>query len=242
MRFSKSLLIIALAGSLTACGGSDKKTVDMTDSVDEMTNQMGEMAESHQFTVQVTNLTAAQPFSPVAVIAHTDGMLWQIGEPASSALELMAEGGDNSELLASEYTLQSASAESPLPPGQQVTMVLTTGELDSLKISVATMLVNTNDAFTGLNAIDVSSLAVNESLSRTSFSYDAGTEANSEAAGTIPGPADSGEGFNEMRDDINRVAMHPGVVTQDDGLASSVLTSQYKFDNPVAQIVITRTQ
>ena len=88
----------------------------------------------------------------------------------------------------------------------------------------------------------MSSLAVNESLSRTSFSYDAGTEANSEAAGTIPGPADSGEGFNEMRDDINRVAMHPGVVTQDDGLASSVLTSQYKFDNPVAQIVITRTQ
>ena len=47
------------------------------------------------------------------------------------------------------------------------------------------MLVNTNDAFTGLNAIDVSSLAVDEALTFTTFAYDAGTEANSEAAGTF---------------------------------------------------------
>ena len=133
MRFSKSLIIIALAGSLTACGDSDKKTVDMTDSVDEMTNQMGEMAK-HQFTVQVSNLTAAQPFSPVAVIAHTDGMLWQIGEPASTALELMAEGGDNSELLAVVH-FAIRFCRKPTTTGSTGYMVLTTGELDSLKIS-----------------------------------------------------------------------------------------------------------
>ena len=242
MRFSKSLIILALSAGLAACGDSDKSSDNMDEALEEMTMEMGEMATNHQFMVEVVNLTAAQPFSPVAVIAHTDGMLWKIGEPASEALEIMAEGGDNSELLAAEMTMQAASAESPLPPGEQVTLTLTTGELNSLKISLATMLVNTNDAFTGLNAIDVSSLAVNESLSRTSFAYDAGTEANSEAQGTIPGPADSGEGYNEMRDDINRVAMHPGVVSQDDGLTNSVLTSQHKFDNPVARITITRTQ
>ena len=80
------------------------------------------------------------------------------------------------------------------------------------------------------------------SLTFTTFAYDAGTEANSEAAGTIPGPADSGEGFNEERDDVNYVAMHPGVVSQHDGLSSSVLSSQHKFDNPLTQVVITRTQ
>jgi len=234
MRFSKSLIILALSASLAACGDSDNNEVEVTDPV------MPVM--SYEFTVQVTNLTNAQPLSPIAAIAHSEGMLWQIGEPASAALELMAEGGDNSELLATDFAMASSSAESPLPPGEQVTLMLSTEQLNSLKISLATMLVNTNDAFTGLNAIDVSSLAVNESLSRTSFAYDAGTEANSEAQGTIPGPADSGEGYNEMRDDINRVAMHPGVVSQDDGLTNSVLTSQHKFDNPVARITITRTQ
>ena len=234
MRFSKSLIILALSAGLAACGDSDNNEVEVTDPV------MPVM--SYEFTVQVTNLTNAQPLSPIAAIAHSEGMLWQIGEPASAALELMAEGGDNSELLATDFAMASSSAESPLPPGEQVTLMLSTEQLDSLKISLATMLVNTNDAFTGLNAIDVSSLAVNESLSRTSFAYDAGTEANSEAQGTIPGPADSGEGYNEMRDDINRVAMHPGVVSQDDGLTNSVLTNQHKFDNPVARITITRTQ
>lgn len=234
MRFLKSLIILVLSASLAACGDSDNDEVEVTDPV------MPVM--SYEFTVQVTNLTNAQPLSPIAAIAHSEGMLWQIGEPASAALELMAEGGDNSELLATDFAMASSSAESPLPPGEQVTLMLSTEQLDSLKISLATMLVNTNDAFTGLNAIDVSSLAVNESLSRTSFAYDAGTEANSEAQGTIPGPADSGEGYNEMRDDINRVAMHPGVVSQDDGLTNSVLTSQHKFDNPVARITITRTQ
>lgn len=234
MRFSKSLIILALSASLAACGDSDNNEVEVTDPVMPVMN--------YEFTVQVTNLTNAQPLSPIAAIAHSEGMLWQIGEPASAALELMAEGGDNSELLATDFAMASSSAESPLPPGEQVTLMLSTEQLDSLKISLATMLVNTNDAFTGLNAIDVSSLAVNESLSRTSFAYDAGTEANSEAQGTIPGPADSGEGYNEMRDDINRVAMHPGVVSQDDGLTNSVLTSQHKFDNPVARITITRTQ
>ncbi|KPM79677.1 spondin domain-containing protein [Pseudoalteromonas lipolytica] len=234
MRFSKSLIILALSASLAACGDSDNNEVEVTDPVTP--------AMSYEFTVQVTNLTNAQPLSPIAAIAHTEGMLWQIGEPASAALELMAEGGDNSELLAADFNMNSSSAESPLLPGEQVTLMLSTEQLDELKISLATMLVNTNDAFTGLNAIDVSSLAVNESLSRTSFAYDAGTEANSEAAGTIPGPADSGEGYNEMRDDIDRVAMHPGVVSQNDGLTNSVLTSQHKFDNPVARFTITRTQ
>ncbi|MCF2847775.1 spondin domain-containing protein [Pseudoalteromonas sp. ACER1] len=234
MRFSKSLIILALSAGLAACGDSDNNEVEVTDPVTP--------AMSYEFTVHVTNLTNAQPLSPIAAIAHTEGMLWQIGEPASAALELMAEGGDNSELLAADFNMNSSSAESPLLPGEQVTLMLSTEQLDSLKISLATMLVNTNDAFTGLNAIDVSSLAVNESLSRTSFAYDAGTEANSEAAGTIPGPADSGEGYNEMRDDIDRVAMHPGVISQNDGLTNSVLTSQHKFDNPVARFTITRTQ
>ena len=71
---------------------------------------------------------------------------------------------------------------------------------------------------------------------------DAGTEVNSEAAGTMPGPADGGEGFNATRTDTGYVAMHPGVVTVDDGLTNSVLTVQHKFDNPAVRIMVTRIE
>ena len=53
------------------------------------------------FDVTVTNLTNGQPMSPVAVIAHQAGYsVFTIGSPATVGLETMAEGGDNSMLIA----------------------------------------------------------------------------------------------------------------------------------------------
>ena len=104
------------------------------------------------------------------------------------------------------------------------------------------MLVNTNDAFSGLNAMQVDNMAVGELISRTSIAYDAGTEADSEQATTIPGPAGGGEGFNAARDDqADRVSMHSGIVSRDDGFATSDLTEQHRFDNPVVMVRIVRT-
>jgi hypothetical protein len=224
--------MIALAGTLAACSDSNDN--------DESTPLPEPI--SYTFTVEVSNLTAGQPFSPIAVIAHTEGSLWKIGEPATTALERMAEGGDNSVLLQFGSAIANISSEAPVAPGTQTTLTLTTDSLEALKLSLSTMMVNTNDGFTGLNAMDVSSLAVNETLTHFTLAYDAGTESNSESSGTIPGPADGGEGFNEARDDVNVVAMHPGVVSQHDGLTRSVLNSEHKFDNPLAKVVITRTQ
>ena len=115
-------------------------------------------------------------------------------------------------------------------------------DLASLLISVSTMLVNTNDAFTAVNAIAVGSMAVSDTVVFEGIANDAGTEADTEAAGHIPGPAGGGEGFNAARDDdADRVAMHAGVVSQDDGFATSGLTEQHRFDNPVMRVRITRT-
>lgn len=201
---------------------------------------------SASFELSVVNLTLGQPLSPIAVIAHgADQRLFTIGEAASPGLEQLAESGDNSELIAQFDARASVSGDTPLGPGASTTLTL---ELDSddtsaTFLSVASMLVNTNDAITGLNAIDVSGLAIDEALSFNSVAYDSGTEANSEAAGTIPGPADGGEGFNAARDDIaDQVTMHGGVVTADDGLSSSVLNQTHRFDNPVARFVIRRIQ
>lgn len=201
------------------------------------------------FDVTVTNLTNAQPLSPVAVIAHQDGYsVFTIGQAATVGLETLAEGGDNTMLIsdanADANVFASASGAAPIGPAgsETVTVEVLERDLPNLRFSVSTMLVNTNDAISGLNGIDVSGLADGDSWAGRAIVYDAGTEANSEAAGTIPGPADGGEGFNAARDDRDdRVAMHTGVVTQDDGLASSALTGQHRFDNPAVMVRIERT-
>jgi len=194
------------------------------------------------FEVEVTNITHNQPFSPAAIVLHQTGSMWTLNQPASDALEQMAESGDNSQLLSESYVTASSSGTGIIGPGASESIDVETTEEGDLMLSVGTMLVNTNDAFTGLNSINVTNLAVGDSLSYRSAAYDAGTEGNTESAGTIPGPADGGEGFNSVRDDLDRVYRHPGVVTVNDGLTSSVLDQSHRFDNPVVSITIRRTQ
>ena len=197
----------------------------------------------YSYQVTVTNLTNAQPLSPVAVVLHNEGNLFNLGETASEALEVMAEGGDNSGLLEVSVALSAGSTEDPVMPGASATIEVMVEDTMPMHISLATMLVNTNDAFTGVNARSIADLEVGESISLVTSSYDAGTEANSEMMGTIPGPADGGEGYNAERDDRQDVVtMHSGVVSVDDGLSTSVLTQAHKFDNPTMRVVITRSQ
>lgn len=88
----------------------------------------------------------------------------------------------------------------------------------------------------------IGDLAVGESKTIYAHPYDAGTEENTETASTIPGPAGGGEGFNAQRLDRDFVSAHSGVVTSDDGLATSALDESHRFLAPVAKIVVTRTQ
>ena len=132
---------------------------------------------------------------------------------------------------------------SPIGPAGSETVSLTMDQnvIGIMTISVSTMLVNTNDAITGINAVPIGDMQVGDSVSLRTIAYDAGTEANTEQAVHIPGPAGGGEGFNAARDDIaDRVTMHTGVVGQDDGFVSSDLNGQHRFDNPVAQVTIVR--
>ncbi len=201
------------------------------------------------FSVTLSNLTNAQPLSPVAVIAHQDGYrAFEVGTPASPGLEDLAEGGAPdmfiAEATADAAVLATMAGSAPIPPGQSDSIVISVPEteLTNLRLSAMTMLVNTNDAFSGLNAVSVGALADGETLMMRSIAYDAGTELNTEAATDIPGPAANGEGFNALRDDRqDAVKMHPGVVTSSDGLASSGLSEAHRFDNPVVQITVTRT-
>lgn len=221
---------IMAASLLSACGSS-------SDDDDEVSNM--------SYDITVTNLSSNQPMSPFAAKLHASSFTaWQVGSAASVALEELAEGGDNTSVLALSESgvYSSVSGSGAIGPGSSEIITIESGEYSDINLTLVSMLVNTNDAFTGKTNVDLSSLTVGSSQTHYLPVYDAGTEGNSELDNTIPGPADGGEGFNMTRDDVDYVARHPGVVGVDQGYSESVLNSTHGFDSPVAMFTITRTE
>lgn len=230
----KQLIALASILALSACSSDN----DSKDTDEEVV-----INPSYSYTIELANLSNAQPISPPIAVLHEAGFsLWKTGQSASIALEVMAEGGDASQLQTEAGTRESDIATGPLLSGTSDSLMLE-AEANYQYLTVAGMLVNTNDAFTGINSIDVSDLGVNQSHTVLAPIYDAGTESNSENVNTIPGPAAGGEGFASERDDVTSViTYHPGVVSADDGYAESALNQSHRFDSPVMKITITRTK
>ncbi|MCR9307379.1 spondin domain-containing protein [Vibrio diabolicus] len=226
------LLVAASVGLLAGCPSDDDNDV----------------VKSYRYTVNVANLTANQPMSPLAVLTHNgDYQLFEIGQAASVELEHLAEGGSNAELIelvnSNDGVYQGISGNGLVLPGASDEVTITVDPSRYGYLSVASMFVNTNDAFVGETGLSLKSLAVGESYEMSMNVWDSGTELNDELAATIPGPAGGGEGFNAARNDSNDVvAFHAGVVSQDDGLANSALSANHRFLNPGAKVTITRVE
>ncbi|MBV7299019.1 spondin domain-containing protein [Enterovibrio paralichthyis] len=197
-----------------------------------------------EYTVTVENLTDAQPMSPVALLTHSDAdLLFTVGTPVSQAVELLAEGGDNSAVLkyGKQRNVEEAlSGKALLPPGASDEFSLYVTNPHTRYLSMTSMLVNTNDALVAETDINISALRPGQSITLLVPAWDAGTEGNSESQATVPGPAAQGEGYNPERDDVNRIRIHPGVLSADDGLTGSALHYRHRFDNPAAKITIKR--
>jgi Spondin_N len=225
-------IAIFSASLLSGCGGSsDNDNVSINDTM--------------SYDITVINLTSNQPLSPLAVQLHSsEYSAWKIGVPASENLEILAEAGDNSSLLnaQSANVYSGVSGAGAIAPGVSDMLSIEANVNSDMKLTLISMLVNTNDAFIGKTGVDLSGLVVGETVKYSLPIYDSGTEANSELEGTIPGPADGGEGFNMARDDVDYVARHPGVVGMDQGYSESVLNSTHGFDSPAAVLKITRTE
>ena len=200
--------------------------------------------EPQEYRISITNLTHAQPISPpVAMLHNKNFSFWEIGESASEALEMLAEGGNGGELLRMRKNNPQFQATDPLFAGSNIEFSLHTEHNNATHLSVVGMLVNTNDGFSGLNAIELEGIQPGQNRVYYAHVYDAGTEFNSELPGSIPGPADGGEGFNAVRDDVTGVVtLHSGVVSADDQHIASTLSGADKFDNPALRIVVTALQ
>ncbi|MEM7258180.1 MAG: spondin domain-containing protein [Pseudomonadota bacterium] len=163
------------------------------------------------FTVKVRNLTYQQVLSPIIAVAHDKTVaLLEAGMPASEGLTAIAEGGDTSVLAAALDGVSAvsgvATSAGPVPPATEVSFELEGSDY----ISVASMLVNTNDA---LMIVDTIALPENSGdyIKYYATSWDAGTETNDEMCHNIPGPACGGSGASPDDDGEGFVHIHRGL-------------------------------
>ena len=118
---------------------------------------MASASDKQAFEVTVTNITKGEVFTPIMVASHRHGVkLFEIGEPVDQDLEILAESGDtqplSTSLLTSGLALDVITADGPLFPGRSVTLTVKTNKRNT-HVSVASMLVPTNDAFFAVNGI-----------------------------------------------------------------------------------------
>jgi hypothetical protein len=201
-------------------------------------------AAAVDFSVTITNTTHASYFTPLLITAHADAAhLFELGQPASTELQAMAEGGDISGLETDVGVADADTVANPaaglLGPGATVAAQFNTDITGNPVLSLTAMILPTNDGFVGLD-----SLVIPQTPGIYTYAlnaYDAGTEVNTESAATVPGPAAGGEGFNAVRDDMDFVRIHSGVVSGQDGLAGSALSGDHRWGDPVFKLVVTRT-
>lgn len=195
--------------------------------------------DAQRYEVTITNLTRGVSFTPILVATHRSGpVLFTVGQPASVELLTVAESGNTAplaELLnASGKVADLKTTAGLLAPGKTATVVIEAGK-GVKHISIASMLLPTNDAFFSLNAVRLPGSSKVKNY--YSPAYDAGSETNDELCINIPGPHcggnalspdDSGEGF---------VHIHAGI----HGIGS-LDAATYDWRNPVAMISIRRLE
>ncbi|WP_455208101.1 spondin domain-containing protein [Kaarinaea lacus] len=219
---------------------------------------MASSVNAAQWDISITNLTHGNHFTPLLVTAHDSGShLFEVGMAASGSLQAMAECGDISGLL-SIYPADADTIENPaaglLNPGATATTMIDTSTTSNTHLSIVGMVLPTNDAFVGLDGLQVPAAAGTYMYYLNA--YDAGTEANNELLDTsgcasgMPGiPAAPGgdagtNGTGVAGDDSNTtVHVHRGILgdTNSTGGASDLESTIHRWQNPVAKVVITVT-
>lgn len=189
--------------------------------------------------VTITNITAAQTFTPLVVIAHKKRYeMFNLGSAADEALEAMAEGGDTSMIQAQAENdasdIQTNGAL--LGPGESATVTIE-GEVRRSRLSLAGMLLPTNDNFVALNGVR---LPRSGSKQIMALAYDAGTEVNDQNCRNIPGPLCGGEGVSvESGEGMVHVGngIHDLGDMDDDGF-QIIGPMAYDWRNPVAIVEV----
>ncbi len=195
-----------------------------------------------EFEITLENMAPAtgpgssQPFSPPVIATHTPLYhVFTLGQYASEGVSRVAEDAESAILVDalqnSKFVHAVQVGGGVILPGQSATYTVMT-KLPFKKISIVSMLVNTNDTFTG---IDAAALPLHGTRVFYLKAYDAGTEKNTELKANIPGPCC---GSHDVRVPTHqRITYSPGILGVGD-LDPAI----FNWDEPVAKLTITRTK
>lgn len=230
MKIAKKKVIIGLLGLVALAALSIGVVTGAT---------TGQTAGGINYEVSITNLMPGQILSPAIVATHTkdNAPLFTLGEAASPQLAAMAEDADSSGLMAlwaDNDQVNDARVIAfdggPIPPGRTATGVVNISGR-ATRLSLASMLVSTNDGFVALNGMSVLG-AVNHAV-RVPV-YDSGSEANTENCAYIPGPP-CGNHVHDASESEGFVHIHNGVHG-----GGGLDPAQHDWKNPAALITIRR--
>lgn len=198
----------------------DREAPDEAEPAEEEA-EVAEEAEAETertYQVTVTNLTGGQAMTPFVVATHDSGFsLFDRDQPASNGLQQLAENGGVpvlvEELLANDAVadvqVAAPAAGPPVHPGESVTVEVT-ANAEARWITLAGMLICTNDGFGGVSNVKVPA----DSKTLFGYAYDAGTETNTEAYADLVPPCDglglSGESNPDLAENAT-IHRHPGI-------------------------------
>lgn len=208
------------------------------------------------YEVTITNNTAGQPLTPPVAVTHNRRAdLYTVGEAASAAIQGLAENGDVPGLVgalagsgAIRDLVVTASPEGPPPilPGNDVTFKIYTSRRGGNLISIASMLICTNDGFTGIDSIRLPR-AVGDVVDVDTRGYDAGTELNTELfADMVPpcGPLTGVDSAGQGTGATNPALAENGVITVHGGIAGGgdLDPALHGWEDPAASVSIVRVK
>jgi Spondin_N len=214
-----------------------------------------------EYEVTITDLTSGQPLTPPVVATHRDRHdVFEVGQPASVGVREIAENGNSAPLLAfleadplDQFGGFAESSTGPLvPPGvpgdamfdQSATLNVTAGRGED-RVSFVSMLICTNDGFTGVDGMHLPS-KVGKSFTARTNAYDAFTELNTEDYADIVPPCQGliGDSSGEPGTGVSDPALaEGGVITHHAGIqgGSDLKPELHGWEDPVASIEVERT-
>ncbi len=238
-----TLLLVVGTLSLFLFGCSQENPTGLAGDSAEFGENKSDLATqglAGNYEVIVENLTPAtgagssQPFSPPVLATHKgDFHVFQAGSAASDELAQIAEdavSGPLVDMLLASSRVQSVTmGGGVIHPGADMRLEIEASP-GSRNLSAVFMLVNTNDAFGGLDGVK---FPLTGEATYWVHALDAGSEMNTELATDIPGPCCGSPGMGT--DEFDVVRAHEGIMGVGD-LDAAV----FGWEGAIAKVTIRR--
>ena len=214
-------------------------TLALTSAALLSTAAQADYSANRTYQVSVTNISKGLQFTPLLSASHKRSVsFFEVGELASPELALLAEGGDVGPLntLLESLTADVAdttATEGLLSPGETVEFTIES-EKHFQRLSLAAMLLPTNDSFVALNTVRLPRYGA---ITYYAKAYDAGSEPNDELCANIPGPVCGGAGPSADAGGEGFVFPSQGIHGEGELSAAA-----YDWRGAVAKVTIYRTR